>query len=218
MHPDDERARRALRDDERVFALLNALDHPPPKVTARDVMLRHRARQQRRARRLAAAVAVAVAGTGVAYAAPGSPVREWVRAAVTGRLSTGRIPETPPTAAPNTQVGEAPMSGVAIVPGERFRIEFVARQAIGEIRVALTDAAEVSVTASAGGANYTAEADRLVIDNRGGSASFDVALPRRAERIDVVVAGRSVLAKTGGRVAAPGATLGQGRYVVTLGR
>lgn len=116
----------------------------------------------------------------------------------------------------STSVISSTSSIISVAPGAHFTIEFRAQQTAGHARVALTDAADVSVTAAAGAANYTAAADRLEIDNRGGSASFDVALPRRAPRIDVVVAGRRVLTKIGGSVSGAGATVEGGRYVISL--
>lgn len=197
-----------------IDALLRNLDHEPPRVTVNDVVTR--AAQTARPRRFAlsmkaAGILLALSVAGAAYAIPGSPVRGWVRALV-ARI---RGPETTPPAARTPAVGPA-SAGIAVTPGNALVIRFAARQASGALRVTLTDNPDVSVTAHDGTASFTAGVERLDVNNRGSSASFDLRIPRTAALIHVEIDGVRVFSKRGPIIDATVAADAGGGYVIDL--
>lgn len=180
MHIDEQ------REDAELFARLGALDHPVPRVDARAVIAR--AEQTRRSPdylRWAAAIALGLGLAGAAYALPGSPLRAWVRALVHG-------------AAPGpTQPPDSGFAGIAVAPGQGLRVVFTARQTVTSADVILTDSAEVVVRALTGAATFTSGADRLVIENAGSGATFEIQIPRAAPRVEILVGETSILLKAG---------------------
>ena len=183
MHIDEQ------REEAELFALLGALDHPVPQVDARAVIAR--AGQQRRSPaylRWAAAIALGLGLAGAAYALPGSPLRAWVRALVHGAAPA---PTQPP---------DSGFAGIAVAPGQGLSVVFAARQATGTADVRLTDSAEVVVRALTGAATFTSGADRLVIDNAGSDATFEIQIPRAAPRVEILVEGSSILLKAGDQI------------------
>ena len=201
MQPDDE---------TRVQQLLRYVDHPPPQIDAE--MVAARAREGGRGwGRWAAAVLVALGLAGAAYAMPGSPVREWVKHVaewIGGRSQAAPLAPTP---------GPAPgTAGIAVTPGADFVILFTARQAEGVARVSVTDGAEVVVRAMAGSATFTSEVDRLVVDNTGSSASFEILVPRSAPRVGIWVNGKRILLKNGPVVTTEEPADASGLYLLPL--
>lgn len=205
------------RDEDEVFALLRHLDHSPPAVTAE--MIAARARRGADGRRWAAGILLTVTLAGAAYAAPGSPVRGWISAAVeriAGRHETPQAPLAPPTEEP--PASQPRESGIAVAPGRELLILFTASQATGQARIKLTDAAEVTVRASSGAATFTSEIDRLVIDNRGSSADFEIGIPRAARRVEIRVAGDRIFLKSGPRITSGESLPSPGAYLLPLTR
>jgi hypothetical protein len=200
----------ARRDEDAVHALLRHLDHPAPAITAEALAARARRPALAWGRR-AAVVALGLGVAGAAYAAPGSPVPAWLRAAaewVTGRSES---PRQSPAAVQREQPAPA---GIAVAPGEVLVIEF-ARPSGGRALVTLTDGVEVEVRASTGAAAFTADGDRLVVDNAG-AADFEILVPREAPRIEIRVAGRRVFFKHGPRVTTEAVADQQGRFALSL--
>jgi hypothetical protein len=159
---------------------------------------------------LAAGFAIAVGIAGVAYAVPGSPLRAWVESVV------AKIGARP---APRAPVGEGPdsgIAGIAIVPGPSTLILFTTRQSAGNARITLTDGAEIAVHGPGAAATYTSTDDRLLIDNRGSVADFEIAVPNHAVRVEIRVDGERLFFKDGGHIFAAGPGDSAGRYVVSL--
>lgn len=167
--------------------LLRYLDHAPPLVTADDIAARAEPRWRYR---WAAGLILAVAIAGTAVAAPGSPVREWLFGP---RVAHGAKALTSAT------LPEAAMAGIAIVPGQTLVIQFTSAQQAGTLRVALSDAHQVQVSAPSTAATFSSDAEQLVIANNG-TSDFDITLPRSAPYIAIRVAGVTVLRKEGDRV------------------
>jgi hypothetical protein len=199
------RADAAARDEGRVHDLLRELDHVPPRATVAQVAARARAGAGRSAwMRWAASILVAAALGGAAYAMPGSPLPGLLDALVAwvgGGDASESAPATPASPAENPAASAA---GIAIVPGEALIIEFAAARAQSAARVTLTDGGEVAVSAPPGAATFSAEADRLVVENAGLAATFDVRIPRNAPRVEIRVAGRRIFLKEGGTIEPPG--------------
>ncbi len=220
-----ERVAVAEREEAAVLRLLQELDHEPPLVAAGDVMARARsatisasaprgARSQWRRR--AAGLLVALGIAGAAYALPGSPVPGWVDAVVEriGSLTRPSIPIAPEVT-PGPAVAPPASGGIAVAPGPNLSIEFVQTQSAGAIEVLLTAGDDVLVRTAQGAATFTSEVDRLVVDNTGSGASFEIQIPRAAPRVEIRVAGRQVFLKEGARVLTEAADL-RGSYLLPL--
>ncbi|MGH7567470.1 MAG: anti-sigma factor family protein [Gemmatimonadales bacterium] len=202
--PCRERVAAAERDENEVHALLRAVDHPVPRLDPEAVAARVRAHGLLAPRiRWAAGILLALGLAGVAYAAPGSPLRRWVRA-VAERLGGGS--SRPPAPAP-PQTPDSGIAGIAVVPGRALVIRFTAPQTVGQAQVSLTDGAEVVVRAPIGAATFTSDVGQLVIDNRGssgaGGGNFAIQIPRAAPRVEIWVAEQRVFLKEGARVIGP---------------
>lgn len=193
-------------EENQVFGLLAQLDAPRARAATDPLALARRARGVAApwTRRAAAAVA-ALALAGAAYAVPGSPVRGWV--AQVARWVAGLGSEPSPRPDP---------SGIAAAPGARFTIAFVAEQAGGSVTVSLTEGAEVVVRRVDGAASFTADADRLTVDNAGAAADYEIELPRGAPWVQVVVGERRVFLKEGPRIVAAVSADRGGRFVLPL--
>ncbi len=180
----------AEKEDDEVMARLKHADHARPRIEIAIVMARAAAQPGSTWARWAAAGLFAVGLAGAAYAIPGSPGRDWLRALVRSAPPT-QAPVAPPAAV-------APVTGgVAVVPGPAFEVVFLGAQATGEIRVTLTDGADLVVQARTPGPSFTSNPDRLVVDNRHSTADFDIAVPRTAPRVEIRIGGRRVFVKRG---------------------
>lgn len=208
-----ERAAHEEHEEEEVYALLQRLDHSPPRVTAAAVAARAAARSGGWGR-WAAGLFLLLGAAGAAYAMPGSPIPAWV-AAVVGRAGRAPAPvSSAPASAPSPDVD---LAGIAVAPGESLLIRFTSSQPRGKARVSLTDGAEVVVRAPTGAVAFTSDRNRLTIDNRGSSASFEIEIPRAAPWVEIRVARHRIFLKQETRVAAPGAADSAGSYHLPLG-
>jgi hypothetical protein len=206
-----ERLLEARRDEEEVHALLGLVDHPPPAVRAESVVAMARRAGDNASGRWAAGVLLLLTAAGAAYAAPGSPVREWARSAVEW---TRGGPESAPPAA---EAREAPeLAGLAISPGRSLTILFESVQPDARVRVSLGEWAEVRVRAPIGAATFTSDAERLVIANGGPPATYEIEIPRDAPRVEIQVAGERIFLKDGARIVAAGAGGAQEPYLLHL--
>jgi hypothetical protein len=195
MWADEERDRD--REAAEVYALLRHLDHPAPRIDAEAIAVRAR-KGGLRWPPWAAGVFLALGAAGVAYAAPGSPLRAWTKA-VLGWVDG---PPTAPGPAAPIQAPDPVASGISVVPGRELTIVFTASPAAAEARVSLTDGTEVVVRALGGPATFTSDVDRLVIDNQGSPADFEIQIPRAAPRIEIRVGTEPILRKEGARIRA----------------
>lgn len=215
----------AEHEERQAQVLMRALDQPAPDLDLEAIVARGRepeeatappsaptsARPTSRRRmmgRRVAALAFALLVAGAAYGIPGSPLQRWVRSVVE-RMRSSRA-SVEPAPAP------ADRAGIAVTPGADLVIEFSARQSEGRAHVTLTDGAELVIRAPSGAATFTSDVDRLVVDNRGGAANFEIEVPREAPRVEIRLAGATVFLKVGARVthATPA---GEAAYQVPLG-
>jgi hypothetical protein len=203
-----DRVARAAREEVEVSGLLRLLDHPAPTVTLDEIAGRDRLRRPR-GMRWAAILLLAAGLAGVAYAAPGSPLRAWI-------MSLTRPAEVP--IAPSAPAGEpvrsqdSGLAGIAVQPGARLVLQFASRQEGGEAVVTLAvKAKEVTVRAPAGAATFVAGPDSLLIDNRGSDAGYAIEIPADAPIVEIRLARTRIFLKDGstltsldGRVRGPG--------------
>ena len=82
-----------------------------------------------------------------------------------------------------------------MAPGLSFQVHFLAVQSTGEIRLTMTEGADLIVEARGAGASFTSNADQLVIDNRSSAGDFEIAIPKAAPRIEIRVGSRRVFLK-----------------------
>ena len=215
MRVDDERARRVPSDERELDALLRPLDHPAPPVSAAALAARARSRVRRGRYRIAAGLVLSLGIVGIAYAAPGSPLRALV-AAATGRTGSG--PRNAP--APPAGVEPSAVAGIAVDPGRDLVILFTSARSDGVVRVSLTGGRQVVVRAPIGAATWTSDEARLVVDNRGDgggvAATFEIEIPRAAPRVEIRVAGVRAFLKEGARIASAGGPDPAGVHVLSL--
>jgi anti-sigma factor RsiW len=180
-----------LRRDEQLLAsVLPSIDHPIPRMPV----------PRRRPLRWAAAIALFLLAAGTAYAVPGSPVRRFVDRLV-GRPVTDEAPRSPDVA------------GVAVPFGQRFSIVFSAPRAPGVLTITLTDGATIDARRRGGAATFTAEIDRLRIETGSEPTDFEIAVPRDAPWVEVVVEARRIFLKDGSRVITEARADAEGRYI-----
>lgn len=207
-----DRVARARIEQEEVFALLGSLDHPRERADHAAVIARGRARNSKWMGK-AAGFLLAAAVAGAAYAAPGSPLPSLVA----GIFGSGS--DAP--GAPVVQRGapETPMvSGVTVATGNRMVIAFTATQAAGELRVTLSDDAEIEVRATGAGASFTSGDDALTIDNANSRADFAVAIPRNARMVEIRIGERRVFLKNGARIVTDYGVTYPDTYLIPLGQ
>lgn len=205
-----DRLALAERDEGEILALLRQLDHPLPDVDVEALAARARGIGLVWGR-WAAGILLVLGAAGAAYAVPGSPVRGWVRSAAAWIAREYRGPPAPKQA-------DAPSrgAGIAALPGRNYVIAFQSLESGGQARVSLTDGAEVIVRAPSGAARFTSAVDRLLIDNQGSGATFEIEIPRTALRVEIRVAGKRIFLKQGERVT-PGVPPGaEGKYLLRL--
>jgi anti-sigma factor RsiW len=180
-----------LRRDEQLLAsVLPSIDHPVPRMRA----------PRRRPLRWAAAIALFLLAAGTAYAIPGSPVRRFVDRLV-GRPVGEEAPRSPEVA------------GVALPYGQRFSIMFSAPRAPGVLTITLTDGATIDARRRGGAATFTAEIDRLRIETASAPTDFEIAIPRDAPWVEILVGPRRIFLKDGSRVITEARADAEGRYI-----
>jgi hypothetical protein len=201
----------AEREESEVFGLLGSLDHPAPSVDASSVIGRGRGVRDVWVRR-AAIIVVALGLAGAAYAIPGSPLRALLKQVAS--VFTGQ--DTPPAGDDSTTTSPPAVSGIAVAVQPRFAIAFVAEQPRGVVSIALVDGSNVMVRALGGAPAFTADADRITVDNRGDQADFEIDIPRDAPFVEVVIGGRVVVVKNGPQFAPELDADARGRAILTL--
>ncbi len=206
-----QRVARAQRDEAEIFALLRQVDHPLPVVHAETLAAKARGIGLVWGR-WAAGILLFLSAAGAAYAVPGSPLRQWIRSAGAWIAREDRV-SPPPRQAEGPAASAA---GIAAVPGRSYVIDFQRAEPGGQARVSLTDGTEVTVRAPSGAARFTSAADRLLIDNQGPGAIFEIEIPRSAPRLEIRVAGKRIFLKQWGRVTAPHSAEVRGAYVIGL--
>jgi hypothetical protein len=209
-----DRVARAAREEVEVTGLLGLLDHPAPAVTLDRIAVRVRPRRLRRLR-WAAMLLLAAGLAGVAYAAPGSPLRAWI---LSLSRSGGALGPRAPALEP-ARSQDSGLAGIAMPPGARLVLQFASRQKAGTAVVTLAaKASEVTVRAPAGAATFVAGPDSLLIDNRGSGADYAIEIPPDAPRVEIRLAGTRIFLKDGSTVlTADGRVPGPGPFHLRLG-
>jgi hypothetical protein len=197
----------AEREETWVSQRLRRLDHRQPQVSVENV-LAHRAWLPRWGR-WAASIILALAAAGVAYAVPGSPLP---------RLLSRIIHPTHREAStePRRQVGLDPRSGIAVDPGDRLTIAFQIGRARDSAIVTLANRADVAVRARGGSISFSSDPDRLSIRNQGGSARFEIMVPRAARAVEIRSGTRRIWSKQGTRIVTKARRDSKGRYLLSL--
>jgi hypothetical protein len=180
-----ERVNKAKDEEQIVYAMLAHLDRPTPRIGVRTIAARSRAGRSI-SLRVAATLLLAAGLAGVAYAIPGSPLRQWIE-------TIGRSPAEPSRRTSIERSSEQASqrvtgpAGIAVAPGAGLVIRFVSPQRGGYVDVSLVDGSEVLVRAPSGAATFTSDAAELVIDNAASPAAFEIRIPRDAARIEIQV-------------------------------
>jgi hypothetical protein len=204
-----ERFVSAQQDESRIFALLRQVDHAVPVPDPAVLVGRLRWITPPWGR-WAAGIFLVLGVVGAAFALPGSPLPHWVRSAsawVGGR----ELPRSPKDPEPSTL-----LAGIAAVPGSRFLIAFESAEPGGDVRVSFSDGPQVTVRAPSGAASFTSTSNRLVIANAGTGARFEIAIPRKAPRVEIQVAGAPVFLKQGTRVTVDPSAVADSGYIIPL--
>jgi hypothetical protein len=205
---------RALVDDARVeerhvFGLLREVDHPLPEADP-GVILTSGPRRIRWERWAAGLVLVAAAG-GAAYAAPGSPLPGALDRLVAMLAPTQSLPAGDPTASD----AAAPASGVAVAPGDRLTIRFVAESDGAFATLSLTDGHEVVVRAVEGAATFSSDVERLSVSSAG-PVRFEILIPRSAPWVEILAGDTRVFRKRVAAVTTEAKPDADGRYRLSL--
>jgi hypothetical protein len=201
---------QARRDEAQVAAALLHLDHPPAPVTAEGVMRRARAGGHGDLRR-AAVIVFALAAAGAAYAAPGSPVPEWIERVLGGDAGT-----TPPTLVvpvPRPEPAPPDSAGIAVPAGTALAVIVPVPPRAGFAFIELVDGLEVAAH-TAGAATFTAGEGRILVETRADSLDLVIAIPRDAMHVDVVIGGRRLFRKDGPTIETGARADAQGRWVL----
>jgi anti-sigma factor RsiW len=194
----------ALRaEDQWLEGVLRSIDHPAPRIPVEAVAMR--ARRSRRTLRWAAVAALFLLAAGTAYALPGSPVRRWIDQLVGSRRGKATVP------VPDVAGVALPTGG-----GQHFSIVFTAPHAPGSVTITLTDDSTIVARRRGGVATFAAEIDRLRIETGGAPTDFEIAIPRQASWVEVVVGNRRVFLKQGPRITTEARTDALGRYIISL--
>jgi len=226
-----DRVRDLELADRQVAALLRRLDVPAPsrEFAQRRELSRAPApgarasrphpsdahRGSLRARRvgsLAAGIALACVAAAAAAAVPGSPVRRILDRAAVAIGARRDAPAPPPRPAPPPAQG----GGVAITPGREIEVHFRRPQRRGTVRIAFDDRAAASLRATSGTPGYAVGEDRIVVDNAGDDATYELTVPRALDEVRVRVADVVVFHKAGGRVIGHPPSDSAGGYTVRL--
>jgi hypothetical protein len=204
----------AEREEAELYGRLAALDHAPPELDASAVFgLAEEAAAGRFGRaawmRWAAGIVLGLGVAGVAYAAPGSPLREWI-AELAG--SGDPPPELPAPSAPEAAGG----GGVGLAPGDRLRIELSGITAGAAVRALFTDAAELRAGGGSGQVTFTLAPGRLLVGPVG-TDTIQLEIPRTAPLVEILSDGREVAVAELGALQVDGASMdGPGPFVLPL--
>jgi Putative zinc-finger len=185
--------------------LLTLLTPEPLLLDPEAVIRRARVRSLSRPGVIAAAALVLAVGVASAMVG-GSRARAFalrVWSAVTS------APRNLPSSEPQGQ------GGIAFVPTPDAEIAFDMGQDQGVLRVTMADTAEISIRAS-GPVAYRVGASGIVLHNQGSSASYDIVVPRDAQHLRILIAGRVVLEKLGPRISTGVPSDRAGRFVLSV--
>jgi anti-sigma factor RsiW len=206
----------ARREEADLFSRLEVLDVPMPSVTLPEILARSANStapvNRRVAWRWAAGILFALGLSGVAYAAPGSPLR----AVLAKLVSWIRPSPEPPATGEITPTAAA--GGVMMDVGERVMIELRSVQPFDSLVVTLADASQIAVRSLGGAVTFNSDVDRLSISNASGAARIEVVIPRTAARVEIVAGGQRLYAKNGGTIISTATDTTGGRHLILPAR
>lgn len=205
------RVDQLFQEAEELKRLLRSVDHATPSVTAASLVARAEARASRLRR--AAIVVFSLGAAGAAWAAPGSPIPEWVSDLFRSDTEARVHPGEP--AAPTDQ-DAADAAGIDVAPGRNLTVRIPEARRSGSVILTLSDAADLSIRTGPGEAAFTSDEDRVVVDLLTDSLDLSIAVPRHAPAVDVLIGGRLAFRKIGPRVIADGVPDGPERWVISL--
>jgi hypothetical protein len=200
------------QDERWVLDRLRELDHAQPLVSADPLIATTHGRVPAW-RRLAAGIVLVLAATGVAYAAPGSPLPRLLERLVGVLRAPGeaRLAPLPPVQA------VASPAGIAVEPGSRLTIVFGGDQPAGIAIVSLSDSSEVIIRTVGGTNTFTSDINQVTIEHSGPPATTDILIPRHASLVEVHAGGRTIFLKKGSSVVTVARPDPEGRYRLPLG-
>lgn len=185
------RWRQLSADDDAVAGLLGVLDHPAPAVRARSTLsLRQRHRHRLRRALLIAGSAATLAVAAAAMVVPVSPLHQWIRDAVTGRVvpSDAPRPLSPPPAAP-----AALASGIAIPATRKLLVIFRREPTSGVVEIARSDTGDVTFRSRGGTTAYAVTSNHVSIDNQAPAVAYFIGIPPAVQQVRILVGSRVLL-------------------------
>jgi hypothetical protein len=103
---------------------------------------------------------------------------------------------------------------VAVAPGERLDIVFAGARTA---RVTLSEGAEVVIRARAGSAAFAVEKGRILVRD-GDGLDFEIEIPRRAPRVEILLGSRSLFLKEGEEIRTEAPQEASGAYLLSKPR
>jgi hypothetical protein len=201
-------------EHDEITGLLARLDHPMPHVSVSMIIAKAVARRRAPATgtrlRWAAAIALMVGATGLALAAPGSPLRRWVTSVADG-IGVARSHAPPPSITP-----QRPTAGIALSPAGRLIVILSATRSDAVARISLGGGAELEARAPSGAATFTTGPDRLLVELGGAGDTLTLTIPRSAARVEVLTANTRVLSAVRGTVTSSALRDSLGGYTVPV--
>jgi anti-sigma factor RsiW len=154
-------------------------------------------------------------GLGVAYAVPGSPLRQWMSNAV-GVLADRSHRATEQTVRDLTPAPAS--SGLSVTPGDHFSIVFSSPQPASVAIITFADEGSIAVRARGAGAAFTSRAEGFLVDNTSaGEIDFDIVIPRGALHVEIRVRDGIAFVAERGRVITGPEAGADGSFTVLLG-
>jgi anti-sigma factor RsiW len=198
----------------RVFAadLLGRLDGEVPARSVAEVLSRppSQPRTSRQSLLVAATIALCV------VTAAGATVRTGlVHRAMNWLLGPAPQVESQYPPAPPAIPERASSTSIAFVPAGAVEIAFEQWPRRGEIEIAVREATELSIIASAPSA-YSVREGRVLVANRGVTASYRITLPRSVPLASIRVGDRVVFSKRAGSLSTQARKTGPDSYVLSF--
>jgi hypothetical protein len=205
----------AAKEESDIYGALAALDHDAPTLTASFVLGRSQGTLRPPARlpwmRWAAAIVLGLGVAGVAYAAPGSPLRDWIAA-----LTEDAPRPSPPEPSPPTQTAASGGGGVGVPPEDFLQVELSGGTSGAAVRLLFADAGELRASGGSGQVSYSLAPGRLLVGPVGAD-TIQLEVPRSAPRVEVRSDGRPVAVAERGVLLVGGAPVsGAGPFVLGL--
>lgn len=190
-----------------IAELLRTLDHPVPDVRVADVRARAGARRRWRPASIAAAAVLFVSA--VAAALPVTPLHRALVRIIAAAVQRPRHPVTQPASA------IVPGTGIALIPGERLSVRFIAVVPGSRVRITLSSGRQISLVPEGGDAAFSIRESAIVVS--GGSASrFMLEVPKTLTDLLIESDGVTMFDKHGATIVTDAVRDEQGRYLVEL--